>query len=483
MLQKTLPEDHMPVFSKHSEMMQGILWMGSLRQGFRVGMKNQRKMRRPCSSQQFTEFSVTKKKATQGYDRQLDAIEASRIKAAENKNCEALRRILTLEKTKCLTMSIPSTMYPEPVGEEVNLLSGLSMGGDMHAVPPSNHSWSQVSRTKTNDFPPSVDIQELCKLMLKTPNSLLPTAKQYLTTVNSAGTSKSLLEGVWTGQHIVAAAQSNPARVILRTDNDIEENQLPDEKIRWYSEFPMELISHLPAYQKYRPRTKFTILVAKASLMNPPECTEIGSVNIKTSSKLAKEVWLKGYLSRCSPMNTNMCSNATKRKSNIMLLTKQISAVRLIILKLCNCCYTRFKTDTPAGSQETNINAGTQDHDSDSEVDEQVIVIMQKVAAKALTTRNMKAKRSAATDMGILLWHELLGGVSLVSASAVSDPTRRLEALEILIGLLLSRGEATVSSTKKVVIRLLVVTFSAEGKHTSAEEFTFLPIGYVFPAV
>ncbi|GJR71507.1 putative ribonuclease H-like domain-containing protein [Tanacetum coccineum] len=37
--------------------------------------------------------------------------------------------------------------------------------------------------------------------------------------------------------------------------------------------------------------------------------------------------------------------------------------------------YTRFKTDTPAGTQETNINAGTQDHDSDSEVDEQVIVV------------------------------------------------------------------------------------------------------------
>ncbi|GJY50783.1 putative ribonuclease H-like domain-containing protein [Tanacetum coccineum] len=37
--------------------------------------------------------------------------------------------------------------------------------------------------------------------------------------------------------------------------------------------------------------------------------------------------------------------------------------------------YTRFKTDTPAGTQETNINAGTQDLDSDSEVDEQVIVV------------------------------------------------------------------------------------------------------------
>ncbi|GJR13907.1 putative ribonuclease H-like domain-containing protein [Tanacetum coccineum] len=37
--------------------------------------------------------------------------------------------------------------------------------------------------------------------------------------------------------------------------------------------------------------------------------------------------------------------------------------------------YTRHKTDKPAGTQETNIPAGTQDQDSDSDVDEQVIVV------------------------------------------------------------------------------------------------------------
>ncbi|GKD17083.1 hypothetical protein Tco_1206241, partial [Tanacetum coccineum] len=37
--------------------------------------------------------------------------------------------------------------------------------------------------------------------------------------------------------------------------------------------------------------------------------------------------------------------------------------------------YTRFKTDTPAGTQETNIPAGTQAPDSDSDVEEQVIVV------------------------------------------------------------------------------------------------------------
>nr|GFC35787.1 retrovirus-related Pol polyprotein from transposon TNT 1-94 [Tanacetum cinerariifolium] len=37
--------------------------------------------------------------------------------------------------------------------------------------------------------------------------------------------------------------------------------------------------------------------------------------------------------------------------------------------------YTRFKTDTPAGAQATNIIAGHQDDDSNSEYDEQVIVV------------------------------------------------------------------------------------------------------------
>nr|GFC16646.1 retrovirus-related Pol polyprotein from transposon TNT 1-94 [Tanacetum cinerariifolium] len=37
--------------------------------------------------------------------------------------------------------------------------------------------------------------------------------------------------------------------------------------------------------------------------------------------------------------------------------------------------YTRFKTDTPAGAQATNIIAGNQDDDSDSEYNEQVIVV------------------------------------------------------------------------------------------------------------
>ncbi|GKC32440.1 hypothetical protein Tco_1039734 [Tanacetum coccineum] len=53
--------------------------------------------------------------------------------------------------------------------------------------------------------------------------------------------------------------------------------------------------------------------------------------------------------------------------------------------------YTRFKTDTTAGTQETNINAGTQDLDSDSEVDEH---IMQK--SLQLQRHEYEAKDAAA---------------------------------------------------------------------------------------
>ncbi|GJV67454.1 putative ribonuclease H-like domain-containing protein [Tanacetum coccineum] len=104
--------------------------------------------------------------------------------------------------------------------------------------------------------------------------------------------------------------------------------------------------------------------------------------------------------------------------------------------------YTRFKTDKPAGTQETNINAGTQDHDSDSEVDEQVIVVPS-------FPSNSFAAKDAAARYGYLFSQETAeilsqaeaeirnqgvsadrdpagidsaGGVSAGSTSAGSDP-------------------------------------------------------------
>ncbi|GJR56461.1 hypothetical protein Tco_1406982 [Tanacetum coccineum] len=79
--------------------------------------------------------------------------------------------------------------------------------------------------------------------------------------------------------------------------------------------------------------------------------------------------------------------------------------------------YTRFKTDIPAGTQETNINAGTQDHDSDSEVDEQVIVIMQK-SLLSFKDKNMKL-RTQLHDMVIC---QAEAEIRNQGVSAVRDP-------------------------------------------------------------
>ncbi|GJS68873.1 putative ribonuclease H-like domain-containing protein [Tanacetum coccineum] len=93
-------------------------------------------------------------------------------------------------------------------------------------------------------------------------------------------------------------------------------------------------------------RTKGYLLVRKKHpSMNPPAGTKDGHVNFKTINKLVR----KGSITNPS------------YKSPYELISGKVIP--------------RFKTDTPAGTYGTNINAGTQDHDSDSEVDEQVIVV------------------------------------------------------------------------------------------------------------
>ncbi|GJU66832.1 hypothetical protein Tco_1253091 [Tanacetum coccineum] len=151
--------------------------------------------------------------------------------------------------------------------------------------------------------------------------------------------------------------------------------------------------------------------------------------------------------------------------------------------------YTRFKSDTPAGTQETNVDAGTQDHDSDSEVDEQVIVVPSfpsnsfagpsssngssvwkecDFAEKSLLSfkdKNMKLR----TQLHVMVIWGLLGIGSVgLRGSAVhlffagpnflympdestllllDKPTSISKALRILIGLMLCRRDETVHHT------------------------------------
>ncbi|GJY43296.1 ribonuclease H-like domain-containing protein [Tanacetum coccineum] len=108
------------------------------------------------------------------------------------------------------------------------------------------------------------------------------------------------------------------------------------------------------AYENLQPEQKVTCLVAKASLDESTRWhRRMAHVNFKTINKLAKE----GLVDGLPPKGIGH-----EWYFDLDYLTDSLG-------------YTRFKTDTPAGTQETNINAGTPDHDSDSEVDEQVIVV------------------------------------------------------------------------------------------------------------
>ncbi|GJS23582.1 putative ribonuclease H-like domain-containing protein [Tanacetum coccineum] len=73
-----------------------------------------------------------------------------------------------------------------------------------------------------------------------------------------------------------------------------------------------------------------------------------------------------------------------------MFWTEAVSTACYVL----NSVYTVFKSDTPAGTQETNVDAGTQDHDSYSEVDEHVIVV------PSFPSNSFAGPRQACTSAG-----------------------------------------------------------------------------------
>ncbi|GJV73995.1 ribonuclease H-like domain-containing protein [Tanacetum coccineum] len=90
--------------------------------------------------------------------------------------------------------------------------------------------------------------------------------------------------------------------------------------------------------------------------------------------------------------------------------------------------YTHFKTNKLAGTQETNINAATtQDHDSDSRMDEQVIVALHDMVLFSQETAEILSQAEAEIrNQGVSADRDpagidSAGGVSASSASAGSD--------------------------------------------------------------
>ncbi|GJZ07006.1 hypothetical protein Tco_0540799 [Tanacetum coccineum] len=145
---------------------------------------------------------------------------------------------------------------------------------------------------------------------------------------------------------------------VLFTDTDClvlsEEFQLPDE--------------NLPT------RTKGIVSSKSIPWLNPPDGrVRMAHVNFKTINKLAKGGLVDGLPLKVftNEHNCVACNKGKQHKASY----KHISAVRLITETLQLLHMDLFGPTNIAGTQETNINAGTQDHDSDSEVDEQVIVV------------------------------------------------------------------------------------------------------------
>ncbi|GJV03249.1 putative ribonuclease H-like domain-containing protein [Tanacetum coccineum] len=216
---------------------------------------------------------------------------------------------------------------------------------------------------------------------------------------------------------------------VLFTDTDClvltEEFQLPDES-QVVLRIPRERDLYTFSISELQPEQNVTYLVAKASLDEWHK--RMTHVNFKTINKLAKEGLVDGLPLKVFT-KTHLCCLHPK-ESNIRILTMAFSAVSTYYLNICKLMHMdlfgptlymvystevnplvgkadavilfsyapnskgisrvifsqnkkgrgnpdlRFLEDKPKCTQETNINAGTQDHDSDSEVLHQEMVLV-----------------------------------------------------------------------------------------------------------
>nr|GFA45000.1 retrovirus-related Pol polyprotein from transposon TNT 1-94 [Tanacetum cinerariifolium] len=109
-----------------------------------------------------------------------------------------------------------------------------------------------------------------------------------------------------------------------------------------------------------QPEQHINCLLAKASLEESTKWHKrMAHVNFKIINKLAKN-----GLVEVTILNTSDHLGKFKGKANEGFLVGYTAN-----------SYTRSKTTTPTGTQDTNINAGTQDDDSESECDEQAILV------------------------------------------------------------------------------------------------------------
>nr|GEZ03942.1 retrovirus-related Pol polyprotein from transposon TNT 1-94 [Tanacetum cinerariifolium] len=132
--------------------------------------------------------------------------------------------------------------------------------------------------------------------------------------------------------------------------------------------------------------TNTSLILRLTSHLKPFGC-QVTILN--TSDHLGKfegkgnEGFLVGYVANCKAYRVyNLSSKKVEETLNLRYLQDKPNVQGLgqewyfDLHYLTNSLgYTRFKTTTPAGTQDTNINAGTQDHDLESECDEQAILV------------------------------------------------------------------------------------------------------------
>ncbi|GJV37858.1 hypothetical protein Tco_1410335 [Tanacetum coccineum] len=349
-------------------------------------------------------------------------------------------------------LSRPSTMYPEPIEQEVNpLYSRFVKAGEMHAVPPSitgtympapyndksSDSATYAScdsslKTKTKDFPPAVDIKTLPESDIEDPNSTAGSPSfscsenvkspriicnksgmnnRNVCKNNSVRVKKCFVCG--SKLHLIkdcdfyncvdsvpckskaasvpAGSRNSSASVTADGSDPAASRNRPAVNSAGRPK-PTERVGQ-PAGWSKRPAPVSAGRPVSAGWLNPAARpyfqTHIALAHYSLSSKMQNLLnsvgkrELRGTIAIPEPHNKMGVSITNPHnKTPYELISGKVPQIGH--LKPFGCQVTilntsdylgKFEGKADEGTQETNINAGTQDTDSDSEVDEQVIVV------------------------------------------------------------------------------------------------------------
>nr|GEY05185.1 ribonuclease H-like domain-containing protein [Tanacetum cinerariifolium] len=242
---------------------------------------------------------------------------------------------------------------------------------------------------------------------------------------------------------------------VLFTDDEClvltKEFQLPDES-QVVLRIPRRRDLYTFNLSDIQPEKHINCLLAKASLEESTKWhRRMAHVNFKTINKLAKNGLVKEAVSTaCYVLNRVSITNPHNKTPYELLSGKGLGQEWYFDLDylIDSLGYTRFKTNTPAGTQDTNINAGTQDVDSESECDEQAILVLSfpsnsfsdSKTAKMLHQAEIKTRRNLVLAVGdpvgsiVSTGSVPTGSVPTGSVPAQSIPAGSIPAISVPAG-------------------------------------------------